>query len=312
MCWVTPTSIPTEALSVIVTDVPLTSPPARRASATFLIGTAVLLNGVLAATPAHAETAVGTCYDYDRADVAKGSSSAPAVSCDTKHTAETYFVGKLPESFGLPSKVSVAQRISAGRPCTVTAMNAYLGTPERRLPSRFQTVVLVPTDEQWRAGDREVRCDVVLQGGTSLVTLTKPAAEMVASTSPEQFDFCTPGTPNAKNTAAFPCNKPKVNWIKVLDKELGTAGSPFPGTKTVENRTRSLCKAQGKTWNGKEKYPGWWAIWPTAKGWKEGRRSAQCFVPYLQYQAELAQGTPASAPAPESPAPEEPARPAGP
>ena len=243
-----------------------------------------------------AEPTVGSCYSYSKGTLDDVSSTAGPVACTAKHTAETYYVRTLPDSFGIPAKASTAARLSAAEPCTTKAMNAYLGIPDRRLPSRFQTAVLFPTKAEWEAGERWMRCDVVLQGGTALVNLTKPAAEFVAGAPGEQFDFCTPGTPNAKNTSAFPCNKPKANWIKVLDRELGRAGSTFPGTRSVENRTRSLCKAQGKMWNGKEKFPGWWAIWPTSKGWREGLRSAQCFVPYLQYQGELAQRSPASAP----------------
>ena len=258
---------------------------------------ALVLTGLTAAPAAAAEPGVGTCYAYGKSTLDDVSSTAAPVACTDKHTAETYYVRTLPDSFGIPAKASAAARLSAAEPCTSKAMNAYLGIPDRKLPSRFQTAVLFPTKAEWEAGERWMRCDVVLQGGTSLVNLTKPAAEVVAGAPGEQFDFCTPGTPNAKNTSAFPCNKPKKNWIKVLDKDLGKPGSKFPGTRNVENRTRSLCRAQGKAWNGKEKYPGWWAIWPTSKGWREGRRSAQCFVPYQQYVAELAQRAPAPAPA---------------
>jgi hypothetical protein len=254
-----------------------------------VLGTAtvVVLTGLVAPASASAEPAVGACYSYPKSTLEDVSSTAEPVACTAKHTAETYYVRTVPESFGLPSKASAAKRLSASEPCTVAAMNSYLGMADRKLPSRFQTAVLFPTDAQWKAGERWMRCDVVLQGGTSLVTLTKPAAEVVAAAPAEQFDFCTPGTPNAKNTSAFPCNKPRINWIKVLDRDLGQPGSTFPGTSSVENRTRALCKTQGKTWNGKEKYPGWWAIWPTAVGWRKGQRSAQCFVPYSQYQQEL-------------------------
>ena len=267
----------------------------------------VVLTGLTA--PAQAEPVQSACYDYDKATLSKVSTNAPAVDCTAKHTAETYYVRALPDSFGLPSKASAAKRLSASEPCTTKAMNSYLGIPNRKLPSRFLTAVLFPTDAQWSAGERWMRCDVVLQGGTSLVTLTKPAADVVAAAPSEQFDFCTPGTPNARNTSAFPCNKPKKNWIKVLDKDLGAPGSKFPGTRNVEKRTRALCRAQGKEWSGKTKYPGWWAIWPTSKGWREGRRSAQCFVPYLQYQEELAQRAPAPA-ASQPPADQPPATPA--
>ncbi len=279
----------------------------RSRTAARLTGLAALaglvIAGLTAPPAAAAEPAVGTCYSYKKSTLGDVSSTAAPVACTAKHTAETYYVRTLPESFGIPAKASTAKRLSAAEPCTVKAMNAYLGIPDRKLPSRFQTAVLFPTKAEWEAGERWMRCDVVLQGGTALVNLTKPAAEVVAGAPSEQFDFCTPGTPNAKNTSAFPCNKPKKNWIKVLDKDLGQPGSKFPGTRNVERRTRSLCKAQGKAWNGKEKYPGWWAIWPTSKGWREGRRSAECFVPYLQYQAELAQRNPAPAEPPaETPA----------
>ena len=259
---------------------------------------AVLAAGFVAPAPASAEATVGACYSYKVGTLGDLSSAAPAVACTAKHTAETYYVRTLPEAFGTPSKASLAKRLSAAEPCSVKAMNSYLGMPDRKLPSRFLSVALFPTDDEWAAGQRWMRCDAVLQGGTSLVTLTQPAAALVASAPAEQFDFCTPGTPNAKKTAAFPCNKPKSNWIKVLDRDLGKPGSAFPGSRSVENRTRSLCRAQGKTWNGKEKYPGWWAIWPTAVGWRKGQRSAQCFVPYKQYQAELAQRAPQPTPTP--------------
>ena len=210
------------------------------------------------------------------------------MDCTAQHTAETYFVGTVPASFGLPSEASKAKILAAGRPCTVRAMNSYLGLQDRELPSRFRTVVLFPTDDQWAAGERWVRCDVVLQGGLQLKAYAGTAAALVAATPAEQFNFCTPQEPNARATAAYPCLSPKKNWIKVLDQELGGPGSSFPGTSTVERKTRALCAKQGKKWDGKEKYPGWWAIWPTQAGWKEGKRSAQCFVPYKQYLKEVA------------------------
>lgn len=270
----------------------------RTALTTAAAAAAIVAAGLVAPSPAAAAPAVDACYAYKAAVLEEGTSTAPAVDCSAQHTAQTYYVGTLPASFGLPSEASQAARLSAGRPCTVAAMNSYLGLSDRQLPSRFQTVVLFPTDEQWAAGERWVRCDVVLQGGLKLKSFTGTAAALVAATPAAQFNFCTPAEPNARATAAYPCLNPKKNWIKVLDKELGGPGSKFPGTSTVERKTRALCKKQGKTWNGGEKFPGWWAIWPTEVGWKEGKRSAQCFVPYKQYLKEVASQTPAPAPAP--------------
>ena len=249
---------------------------------------AVVLGGLVAPTSASAAPLVGACYSYKTAVLTEASTPAPAVDCTAQHTAETYFVGTVPASFGLPSEASKAKILAAGRPCTVRAMNSYLGLQDRELPSRFRTVVLFPTDDQWAAGERWVRCDVVLQGGLQLKAYAGTAAALVAATPAEQFNFCTPQEPNARATAAYPCLSPRKNWIKVLDQELGGPGSSFPGTSTVERKTRALCAKQGKKWDGKEKYPGWWAIWPTQAGWKEGKRSAQCFVPFKQYLKEVA------------------------
>ena len=259
----------------------------------------VTLPSPAAAAPA---PIVGNCFSYPATTLGKASSGAPAIGCESPHTAETYRVGPLPDDFGLPSEASPPALLSAGRACTVQAMNTYLGIPDRVLPSRFLTVVLFPTDAQWNAGERWVRCDVVLQGGRELVTTTGTAAALVAANPVTRFDFCTPGEPNAVNTKAYPCTKPKKNWIKVLDYELGGPGSKFPGNADVERRTRNLCEKQGKKYDGKVEFPGWWAIWPTDVGWKEGRRSAQCFVPYAQYLAEIKPKKPRPTPAP-TPAP---------
>ncbi len=271
---------------------------------------AVVAGGLIAPSPASAAPQIGECYGYKAAVLDKVSTDAPAVDCAGEHTAETYWVGTAPTSLGAPSKASSARRLAASRPCTTQAMNTYLGMPDRVLPSRFRTVVLFPTDAQWAGGERWVRCDVVLQGGVSLKSFAGAAAALVAANPSTQFDFCTPSEPNARATAAYPCLSPKKNWIKVLDKDLGSAGSKFPGTSTVERKTRKLCEKQGEKWNGKEKYPGWWAIWPTSVGWKEGRRGAQCFVPYQQYLKELATRKPAPQPTPTTepiPSPDAPA-----
>jgi hypothetical protein len=273
--------------------------------------TAVVLAGLTIPAPASAAATVGSCYAYRAATLKAISSTAPVVDCNAQHTAETYYAGTLPETFGLPSKAPRAKLLSAGQPCTVAAMNSYLGVPDRQLPSRFLTVVLFPTDDEWTAGERWFRCDVVLQGGLQLKSFTGTVAALVAATPADQFNFCTPREPNARATAAFPCLTPKRNWLKVLDQELGGPGSSFPGTSSVERKTRALCEKQGKKWSGRQKYPGWWAIWPTSVGWKQGKRSAQCFVPYSQYLKQVAlQTRPVPAPTPTPTATPDPAPPA--
>lgn len=264
--------------------VPRPTVSALTATATAFV---VTIGGLTLATPAVAAPEPGQCYSYPASTLTAPSSAAPAIDCAAAHTAQTFYVGTVREAFGIPSRSTQAMRLSAGRACTPRMMNAFVGMPDRKLPSRFRTVVLFPTDAQWAAGERWFRCDVVLQGGLTLKEFTGTAAALVAATPQTQFDFCTPGQPNAKATAAYPCTSPKKNWIKVLAASLGGPGTSFPGLSSVERRTRKLCERQGKRWSGKVTFPGWWAIWPTAVGWRKGNRIAQCFVPYQQYAKQL-------------------------
>ncbi len=277
---------------------------ARTAIGVLVTSLGLLLTGISAATPAAAAPVVGDCYAYRAAVLDDVSTTAPIVSCDASHTAETYRVGVLPATFGLPSKASPSARLAAGAPCTVRAMNGYLGMPERTLPSRFRTAVLFPTDDQWKAGERWVRCDVVLQGGLELKAFVGTAAALVAATPQATFNFCTPGEPRVVKTSAVPCTTPKRNWIMVSVTPLGGPRASYPGAGPANRKSAALCAKQAKIWNGTEKYPGWWRIYPTEIGWRNGDRSVYCFVPYRQYLAEVAQdAAPAPTPTP-TPTPE--------
>ena len=266
--------------------------------------TALTLVSLIAASIAtapssHAASAIGDCYYYP--GTTSISSDAPVVSCDSAHTAQTYWVSSLPDSFGVPAKASAAARRSATVACTPAAINAFTGMPERTLPSRFDTFAIFPSAARWAAGDRTVRCDVVLRNGAKLVTLTQPASAVVASTSQDQLNYCTPTEPNANSPYAGICNNPKRNFIKLLAKDLGKPGSKFPGYSTVERKVTKMCQALGRKYKGNVPYPGYWGIWPTGTGWANGDRAAQCFVPLKQYLdtlAKQASKTPAPASSP--------------
>jgi len=257
-----------------------------RSRITALVLVSLMATSIVSAPASHAAAAIGDCYYYPGSTSI--STDAPVVSCDAAHTAQTYWVSSLPDSFGIPAKATAAARRSATVACTPAAINAFTGMPDRTLPSRFDTFAIFPSAAQWNAGERTVRCDVVLRNGAKLVTLTQPAADVVASTSQDQLNYCTPAEPSANAPYAGICNNPKKNFIKVLAKDLGKAGSKFPGYTKVERKVTALCKALGRKYNGGVPYPGYWGIWPTGTGWASGDRAAQCFVPLKQYLDTLA------------------------
>lgn len=247
--------------------------------------------------------AVDQCFGYTAKATKDEAASAPAVDCAAPHTAQTFFTRVLPDSFGDPAKASVARRLNATAPCTAKAIDDYLGLAGRALPTRFQAITVFPTTAQWDAGERWVRCDVVLRGGTGFVKFAGTARTLVESTPLAQFNYCTPGVPGSRTTAAYPCTNPKKNWIMVAESELGKATTRFPGTSNVERLAKKYCEREGKKFSAGMKYFGWWAIWPNATGWKRGERTTQCFVPYTQFAKDVqTQALPAEpAPAPAEP-----------
>jgi hypothetical protein len=208
--------------------------------------------------------------------------SAP-VDCAGKHTAQTYWVGTLPNAFGDPMRSSGAARAKATRACTARALTTYLGLTDRAIPSRFQTITVFPTRAQWREGQRWVRCDAILRGGRGFTTVTGPFQQLIATADPDSLDFCTAGVPGTRTTTAFPCTKPKKNWVMIREVELGGPQKRFPGRRAVERRSKTICEKAGKAYSGGQRFHAWWAIWPTGVGWRQGDRTAQCFVPFADY-----------------------------
>lgn len=223
------------------------------------------------------------CYDYRASGTKAQAATAPPVPCEGQHTAQTFYVRSLPDGFGIPDDASAKKRLKVARACTPEAMNSYLGLTNAAIPSRFQIITVFPGAEQWNAGERWMRCDVVLRGGKQFARFAGTAPALVAATPRDQFDFCTPSVPGSRTKSAYPCNKPKKNWIMVAERDLGKIGSTFPGTRKVERKAKGICERIGNKYTVRKKFFPWWAIWPTRNGWKEGDRTAQCFVPYEQY-----------------------------
>lgn len=227
---------------------------------------------------------VGECYNYKASGTKDQAAASSSIDCLAPHTAQTYWSGTLPSNFGVPAKTRTADRLKVTKPCTVKNMNTFLSLQNRKLPSRFQSVSVFPSQAQWKAGERWVRCDVVFKAGKSYKALSVPMAEFVASTPASTLNFCTPSTPGNRTTSAYPCTNTKKNWIMVLERDLGTTPTKkFPGSRTVERQTKRICEKAAKPYVTLKKYYPWWAIWPTSTGWSRGERTAQCFVPYKEF-----------------------------
>ncbi len=249
-----------------------------------IVALATIGAGLAFASPAAAATpTVGACYDYPASTIGKSATAAPAIPCDAPHTAETYWIGTVPDSFGLPSQSTSRDRLRATQACTEDAMNAYLGMADRRLPSRFTSVALFPSDTEWQAGERWVRCDTVLRAGRQLASITGTGAAFVASVASDRLNSCTVGTPKPLSTAEYLCTSPKKSWILVAEQELGSLSDPYPGDAAIVRKATRVCERYAKRYDGNLEYPGWWRLNPLRPLWQEGERTVRCYVPLYQY-----------------------------
>ncbi len=248
-----------------------------------LLAASLVSGPAASAASAKAPPVQDACYDYRATASAGQVAVAVPVPCEGEHTAQTFYTRTLADGFGTPTKAGAKKRLKVAKACTTEAMNSYLGLTNTSIPSRFQIVTVFPTTEQWNAGERWMRCDVVLRGGKQFTRFAGSAQQLVAGNPREQFNFCTPSVPGNRTKSAYPCSKPKKNWIMVAERDLGSIGKKFPGTRAVERKAKRICQRVGNKFTERKKFFPWWSIWPTSNGWKDGDRTAQCFVPYEQY-----------------------------
>lgn len=237
-----------------------------------------------AAVAAPSSPEVGQCFTYNRfatVDAAK----ARAVSCKKPHVAEAFYVETLPGSLGPPRKASFAARAKAAKACTEKALHQAIGLGNRRIPSRFEVVVVFPTNQQWADGARWLRCDAALVTGSRFTKISRDMQTLTATAKKDAFDHCTPSVPGSKAKVAHRCTAPKKNWVLVQEPALASAETAFPGLDAVAKKAKVLCKKVGISYAKKAVDARWWAIWPKKAGWKAGYRTAMCFVPYADYYA---------------------------
>jgi len=273
-------------------------PPALLAA--LLLGSLGAALGAPAAQAAPPQS--GECWAYNVKQAEQRASGA-GVDCAAHHSGETFFVGTAGSNFPGPQQAK-ARDIGReyARNCTVQRMNAYLGL-DAALPLRTRVFMFLPTQEQWQAGERWVRCDVAVRSGLELEKWRGPLKDVITSAPSNAFAFCTPSVgfiewPDPIRTRAQRCNAPKKQWILVGTPQLGEPAGKFPGQRATERRARERCSKFRDTYpGGKPKADrNWFYIYPTSAGWDRGERNASCWVPLQQYQDTVRQQQQATEP----------------
>jgi Septum formation len=260
-----------------------------------LAGCSLLAGVTRAATPSPGTPPVtGQCWNATAAQAAVWADwrGATAVACTRSHTLYTYHVGRISgepaNSWAAPGDAgSLTPEIQAkaGTACTLSTLLPHAKWNQQLIMSYF----FVPTEAQWKAGARWIRCDVgVPATGTTLdnesfTALPTKISSFVGAVSsdPLRFEFCINSTtpvsesgPLDNPDATLANCKDNPQWkLTVHGRFPDAAGAPFPDDATSNAASSKLC-LPGVTGDNEV----WIAYLPTKATWASGDREIDCWV----------------------------------
>lgn len=220
---------------------------------------------------------VGQCHALSfRQAVAVVGRTEP-VACPRKHTAQTYFVGRLrletPAGNTRRVDSDAAQR-RARETCT-SRLPRHLGVGPIELRLKMaQAVWFTPSPKHAEAGADWFRCDVVaVAAPRQLLTLPRQTkgwgqAAVIA--------MCATAAPGTKAFRRVGCGAPHA-WLAVATVDL--AGKTLPSPAVITERMESTCREAARSRADDPLDFAWSQESPTKEQWKAGRRYGICWVP---------------------------------
>lgn len=193
---------------------------------------------------------VGECRNLSYAAGAALSDATPTVDCEQTHTALTYYVGRY--------QGDREDNDYAGYTCESQLPHA-LGVPATTAKlSAYSLVFYQPTKQQWSAGARWFRCDLVLPTPNSFAPLPATVSPL-PSPLPDNLAACrTAG-------AATPCNQPHV--LRAASTiTYSFSGSKLPKDAALVRQAKAKCPATTVYYT-----------WPSKGDWQRGVRLGVCW-----------------------------------
>lgn len=219
----------------------------------------------------------GECRMLSAEDVAQPSDATRTVACTEDHTAQTYLVGDLPETFADAAYDDPALGRFAYQTCAPEFMD-HLGADESLV---MRTVLswawFRPSEEAWADGARWFRCDVV-GGGPQIVeyVLLPPSTGGLLLRPDDRWLVCANG-PTVSGSVKIPCSQPHT-WRAVTTIKLGEPGAEYPGDRVVEVRTRDYCSDSVGAWLGYPVNYDFGYTWFHEAEWDAGNRRSVCWA----------------------------------
>ena len=247
-----------------------------------VLGAALVLGGCSGGDASPAENdeppVLGACRMLTPEDVAEPADASPAVDCTEPHTAETFAVGQLPDSFEDASYDDESVGAWAYETCSEKFM-AFLGADESLV---MRTVVswawFRPSEAAWDAGARWYRCDIVGGGEQSkdLVELPTTAQGLLLGRPKDRWMVCAAG-PTVAGSVKVPCSEPH-DWRAVTTISVGEQDDGYPGDQVVEATTRDYCSKSVGAWLNYPVDYEFGYTWFHEAEWQAGNRRSVCWA----------------------------------
>jgi len=231
-------------------------------------------------TPTHTpdpRPARDACYRLTMDEAIAPVVSRPAVACRTRHTAQTFKLGRLDlhvdGRFRSADSPKVQARLAST--CRTLLREHVGGSVEDLRLSMVRVVWFTPEFEDLEAGADWFRCDVVaLAGPERLAALPRSSKGLVASS--DRYAMCGTARPDDKDFARVPCSQDH-SWVAVSTVDL--PGESYPSAERaaqlMEPRCRDVAQARAEdsldfTWSQER---------PTKEQWRAGQHYGICWTP---------------------------------
>lgn len=220
---------------------------------------------------------VGECHALSfRQAVAVVGRTEP-VPCRRRHTAETYFVGRLrlETPAGNTRRVDSAAAQRQARTTCASRLPRHLGlTPRELRLTMAQAVWFTPSPQRAEAGADWFRCDVVaVASPKKLLPLPRRTkgwgdAPVVA--------MCATAAPDTKAFRRVACGA-KHAWLAVTTVDL--PGRKLPARSAIADRMESTCLDVARSRADDPLDFTWSQEGPTQEQWQAGQHYGICWVP---------------------------------
>lgn len=256
-----------------------------------------LLPGLTPAPNAAASTTpiVGQCWNATTTQAFDWTDwrGPAATACTSSHTLYTYEIGTISgetsDSWAAPGNstdLSVTVQTKAEGACNIAKLLPHQKWNQQLINDYF----FVPTEVQWKAGARWVRCDIgVLATGTTLdnesfVALPSTIATFVGevTSDPKKFGFCmnssapvTESGPLDNSDATLADCRDHPQWALTIHANFpDPAGAAFPDEAASNAASAKVCLPT-VTDTATEV---WIAYLPTKAQWASGSREIDCWL----------------------------------